>query len=78
MKRKEKKRKKREKRLEEKIGNDKRQREDGRLEVSCLSPTPLTTERSFDGLVAEDFFRSVRYPWPAIRGVTSDYPRKER
>lgn len=55
-----------------------RWREDGRLEVSCLSPTPLTTERSFDGLVAEDFFRSVRYPWPAIRGVTSDYPRKER
>lgn len=56
-----------------------KKREDDRLGVSCcLSPTALTTERSFDGLVVEDIFRSVRYPWPAIRGVTSDYPRKER
>lgn len=37
-------------------------------------PTALTTETLFDGT---GFLFVPRYPSPAIRGVTNDYPRKE-
>lgn len=37
-------------------------------------PKALTTETSFDGT---GFLFVPRYPSPAIRGVTNDYPRKE-